>query len=37
MEKIYKTAYDIVEDLMKLVYALPEIDEKALFDRHNKK
>jgi len=37
MEKIYKTAYDIVDDLMKLVYSLPEIDEKELFDRHKKK
>ena len=36
MEKIYKTAYDIVDDLMKLVYSLPEIDEKELFDRHKK-
>jgi hypothetical protein len=34
MEKLYKTAYDIVEDLMKLVYSLPEINEQELLDRH---
>lgn len=37
MEEIYKTAYDIVEDLIKLLYSLPEIDENELFDRHKKK
>lgn len=37
MERLYKTAYDIVEDLMKVVYSLPEIDEKELFDRHREK
>lgn len=37
MEALYKTAYNIVEDLMKLVYSLPEIDEQELFDRHKKK
>lgn len=37
MEKLYVTAYEIVEDLMKLVYSLPEVDEKELFDRHRKK
>jgi hypothetical protein len=36
MKKLYKTAFEIVEDLNKIILTLPNMDEQDLFDRHKK-
>lgn len=33
---IYKTAYDIVDDLSKITQSLPEVEEQGLFDKFKK-